>query len=142
MSTDVQSPQPEDTAKGQQPEAGAAEEDAQIGEDSEASEKNMQPTGEEGLPGGAEQSTFMLPQREGAEDILPLDGSYDINQPVIERFELVENGQTLTQEDTVHFNLYVYDSDSDVKSIAVELLSTRYGSRKMLEFIKSSEENL
>ncbi len=142
LSTDVQSPQPEDTAKGQQPEAGAAEEDAQIGEDSEASEKNMQPTGEEGLPGGAEQSTFMLPQREGAEDILPLDGSYDINQPVIERFELVENGQTLTQEDTVHFNLYVYDSDSDVKSIAVELLSTRYGSRKMLEFIKSSEENL
>ena len=36
---------------------------------------------------------------------LPMADSYDINPPVIESFELEENGQTLNQNDTLHTKL-------------------------------------
>ena len=36
---------------------------------------------------------------------MPSADSYDIDQPVIESFEFLENGQALTQNDTLHFNM-------------------------------------
>lgn len=52
---------------------------------------------------------------------MPSADSYDIDQPVIESFEFLENGQALTQNDTLHFNMSVYDADSGIKSITVML---------------------
>ena len=36
--------------------------------------------------------------------------AYDINKPVIESFEFVENGQTLPKSDTLHFRMSGYDA--------------------------------
>ncbi len=123
------------TEEEKQPPAEAAEEQPQA---------DITPAGE---PSGGETETsdrekqkMVKPQEGESENPLSMEGSYDINQPVIEGFEFVENGQVLTKEDTVHFNMYVYDADSDIKSISVKL----YGNHdlKTLHFVKGSEENL
>ena len=56
---------------------------------------------------------------EETEPVMPLSDGYDINQPVIERFELEENGRTLTEKDSLHFKLWAYDADSDISSVYV-----------------------
>ncbi len=70
------------------------------------------------------------------------DDSYDINRPVIEKFELVENGQTLDQTQTVHFNMWMYDADSDINLISVELYCNNSYRSRNLTFEKSGEGNL
>lgn len=58
---------------------------------------------------------------EETESVMPLAAGYDINQPVIEGFELEENGQTLTEDDTLHFKLWAYDADSDISSAYIKI---------------------
>lgn len=99
--------------------------------------ENEQAGKEEVLSGSAEQQAFLLPQTDGN----IIEGSYDINQPVIERFELEEQGQALTMEDTLHFNMYVYDSDSNIKSVSAELCSFS-GGYQALKFQPGNEEKL
>lgn len=54
--------------------------------------------------------------------------SYDINQPVIESFTLLENGQTLSVDDTVHFQMSAYDTESGIKSISISIGGYNYSS--------------
>ena len=56
-----------------------------------------------------------IPQTTEMEDSLIMPLSYDINQPVIESFELVENEQTLSRNDTLHFKMSAYDADRDIR---------------------------
>ncbi len=84
----------------------------------------------------AQQKTFMGPQSGGGENTMPLEGAYDINQPVIESFEFAENGKTVTKDEELHFSISVYDADSDVSSVSVEL-SGSYWYDNVLEFHKS-----
>lgn len=103
---------------------------------------NAQPQEEPQAFDRAKQRASVPPQEGVTENTMPLEGSYDINQPVIESFELVENGQTLTKKDMLHFNMHVYDADSDIQSISVDLYNrSNYWSEK-LEFVKSSVGNL
>lgn len=53
--------------------------------------------------------------------ISPQAASYDINQPVIESFKLLENGKTVSVDDTVHFEMSAYDTESGIKTITVSL---------------------
>ncbi len=72
-----------------------------------------------------EADTFMLPQNtEG--DLMPAADKFDVDQPVIEKFEFLENGQTLTTDDTLHFNVWAYDSDSGIDSVEITLIG-KYG---------------
>lgn len=108
----------------------------------EAEPVREQPKEETAPRDRAKQKSSAQSQDGEGENILPLEGSYDINQPVIEKFEFVENGQTLTREDTVHFNMYVYDADSDIRSITVEMHNFSQYRMETLEFVKGSEKNL
>ena len=65
-------------------------------------------------------SANILPEAE-LEDFLVAPFSYDINQPVIESFEFEENGQTLTKDGTLHFNMSAYDADDQIKSITLKI---------------------
>ncbi len=107
----------------------------------EHTEGNEQPSGEDPA-NSAGQQVFMLPQSDssGETDSLDGDGSYDINQPVIESFELEENGQTLTTDQYLHFKMRVFDSDSNVKSISVNINGGYY--YHSLEFEPGDEENV
>lgn len=107
----------------------------------EHTEGNAQPSGEDPA-NSAGQQVFMLPQSDssGETDSLDGDGSYDINQPVIESFELEENGQTLTMDQSLHFKIRVFDSDSNVKSISVNIYGGYY--YHSLEFEPGDEENV
>lgn len=107
----------------------------------EHTEGNAQPSGEDPA-NSAGQQVFMLPQSDssGETDSLDGDGSYDINQPVIESFELEENGQTLTTDQYLHFKIRVFDSDSNVKSISVNINGGYY--YHSLEFEPGDEENV
>lgn len=72
-----------------------------------------------------EADTFMLPQNtEG--DLMPAADKFDVDQPVIEKFEFLENGQTLTEDDTLHFNVWAYDSDSGIDSVEIKLYCRYY----------------
>lgn len=62
----------------------------------------------------AEGKTFMLPQENGGEDVMPRTDKYDIDRPVIESFEFQENGQALTKNDTLHFTMSAYDLGSGI----------------------------
>lgn len=62
-----------------------------------------------------------IPQTAEMDDSLIMPLSYDINQPVIESFELVENGQTLSRNDTLHFKMSAYDTDRDIRTITVQI---------------------
>ena len=96
-----------------------------LGEQQKPSD-GAQPTEEEQGTEGAEMGTFMLPQRNGEEGIMPLEDIYDINQPVIESFEFKENGQELTTADTLHFSMSVYDNDSEIKVVSVGIRGDDY----------------
>lgn len=72
-----------------------------------------------------EADTFMLPQNmEG--NLMPAADKFDVDQPVIEKFEFLENGQTLTEDDTLHFNVWAYDSDSGIDSVEIKLYCRYY----------------
>ena len=73
----------------------------------------------------AEAYTFMLPQSDEGELIAAAD-KFDVDKPIIERFEFLENGQTLTENDTIHFNVWAYDSDSGIDYVEISL-SGKYG---------------
>lgn len=111
-------------------------------EENEASEGKEQDLEKSEVPEEPEasdwgqQKTFMNPQSGGEENTMPLEGAYDINQPVIESFEFAENGKTVTKDEELHFSISVYDADSDVSSISVEL-SGSYWYDNVLEFHKS-----
>ena len=60
---------------------------------------------------------------------------------VTPRDELEENGQTLDETATVHFNLWMYDADSDIQVVSVELYSSNTGIRNLV-FEKSGQGNL
>lgn len=64
--------------------------------------------------------------------------SYDINQPVIESFELAENGQTVSRDDTLHFKMSAYDADRDISYIKVEF-RRRNSPTFSVEFQKSGD---
>lgn len=54
-------------------------------------------------------------------DALIMPAAYDISQPVMESFELEENGKTLTKNDTLHFNLSAYDAESGISLIDIRI---------------------
>lgn len=122
------------------PQAEPTEGDRQPSGGTDSPQESTQPS-EEGPSGSARQQAFMLPQSDGGGETGPLDGdgSYDINQPVIESFELEENGQTLTTDQSLHFKMHVFDSDSKVKSVSVRVYGYYYYD---LEFEPSDEENV
>ena len=68
--------------------------------------------------------------------------SYDINMPVIERFEFAENGQALTVNDKLHFKVWAYDLDSDIRSVDVRVECRGNGHGGSVRLEKSGEGNL
>ena len=98
--------------------------------------------GAEGIQDG-DREGILPPQGDMQKNAVPLTETYDINQPVIEGFELVENGKMLKKEDTVHFNLSAYDLDSGIQSIEVTVsCNSGNGSVVSVDFEKSGEGNL
>ena len=72
-------------------------------------------------------------------DVVNGTDSYDIFPPVIENFELKENGQTLTKNDTLHFKLSAYDADSGIESISVQINERNSHYSKSVSFSHSGE---
>ena len=68
--------------------------------------------------------------------------AYDINKPVIESFEFVENGQTLSKNDTLHFSMSAYDADRDIKDITVQFKKSGYSSKSVTFYPSEDNENL
>lgn len=108
-----------------------------LGEQQKPSD-GAQPAEEEQGTEGAEMGTFMLPQRNGEDGIMPLEDKADIDAPVIEDFEFEENGQTLTRDGILHFSMLAYDADSGIKTITVEL---NCGVWKTVQLRESEEKN-
>ena len=50
-----------------------------------------------------------IPSAAEMDDYSIMPASYDINQPVMESFELEENGETLTKNDSLHLKMSAYD---------------------------------
>ncbi len=124
-----------------EPEESKALEEEEPEEDNIPQEEGQQPSkilSQEPEEKGVED---LLPKSNDEETIMPLEDSYDINQPVIEKFEFVENGKTLTQTEELHFNIWVYDADSYVQSISIVLSGSHFYD-KALSFQKSEEGNL
>lgn len=48
-------------------------------------------------------------------------GKADINRPVLEKVEFLQQGQMLTDGDTVEFLVYAYDADSEISEVRVVL---------------------
>lgn len=65
-----------------------------------------------------------IPPAAEMDDYSIMPASYDINQPVMESFELEENGETLTKNDSLHLKMSAYDSESGIKSIDIEISKT------------------
>ncbi len=90
---------------------------------------------------GSKMEQFLAPEGAGEETQPPTEGSYDINQPVIESFEFEENGQTLTVDDTLHFKMKAYDADSGIASVYVEIYcNDTYSYVTSVRLEKSEEE--
>lgn len=70
---------------------------------------------------------------------LPTAASYDIDQPVIESFEMEENGQTLNQNDTLHFKMSAYDAESGIKSVTVTINHKSYSFSRSVTLENSGE---
>ncbi len=68
--------------------------------------------------------------------------SYDINKPVIESFEFVENGQTLTVNETLHFTVSAYDADSEIQSVYIYVSYIGNGTGRGIWLEKSGQGNL
>ena len=112
------------------------------GAEAEGSNMEYEETEQKKSESELEENPGMLLQNGLEEDtVTPRDDSYDINCPVIENFELEENGQTLDETATVHFNLWMYDADSDIQVVSVELYSSNTGIRNLV-FEKSGQGNL
>ncbi len=79
--------------------------------------------------------------RNAADGIMPLAESYDINHPVIESFEFLENGQDLKSDDTLHFNIMAYDADSGIESIEILINASSWRAFRV-PCEKSAEKNL
>ncbi len=116
--------QPESSGEGQEPEDGKPEMDGEVPESGQ--DEGTKPAEEEQGTEGAEMGTFMLPQRNGEDGIMPLADKFDIDKPVIESFEFKENGQKLTKADTLHFSMSVYDNDSEIKVVSVGIRGDDY----------------
>lgn len=89
-------------------------------------------------------AVFPMQGTAAEEDLSVMPFSYDINQPVIESFELEENGRTLSINDTLHFKISAYDADRDIRSITVQIkkMDADYFARSVI-FQKSEDaENL
>lgn len=127
----------QDPAEERQDPAEEGTEPETLGEQQKPSD-GAQPAEEEQGTEGAEMGTFMLPQRNGEDGIMPLEDKADIDAPVIEDFEFKENGQTLTRDDILHFSMLAYDADSGIKTITVEL---NCGVWKTVQLRKSEEKN-
>lgn len=140
--------QPESSGEGQEPADGEPETDGEVPESgkevgTEPAEDAAQPAEEKQGTEGAEMGTFMLPQRNGEDGIMPLADKFDIDKPVIESFEFKENGQKLTKADTLHFSMSVYDNDIGIESISVQIgCSDPYSRGSSVIFEKSGEGNL
>lgn len=65
----------------------------------------------------------------------------DVNNPVIERVELVNNGGEFTTEDTVRINVYAYDADSGIASGYLRLMSRNTGNYTSVSLTKGTAEN-
>lgn len=65
----------------------------------------------------------------------------DVNNPVIEKIELVNNGGEFTTEDTVRINVYAYDADSGIKSGYLHLSSENTGNYSSFQLTKGTAEN-
>ena len=90
---------------------------------------------------GSKMEQFLAPEGAGEETQPPTEGSYDINQPVIESFELEENGQALTVDDTLHFKMRAYDADSGIMGITAYIYcSDVNGDSDYITFKESEEE--
>ncbi len=76
---------------------------------------------------------------DGEEDPAP---SYDITPPVIENFEFAENGQVLTADDALHFIMSVYDADSGIDYVVVNVFCTDSSQGRSVYLEKSGEGNL
>ena len=100
------------------PMQGTAAEEIDRGVKSEVQQKEENAT--QGKVPEPTVSANILPEAE-LEDFLVAPFSYDINQPVIESFEFEENGQTLTKDGTLHFNMSAYDADDQIKSITLKI---------------------
>ncbi len=119
-----------DAEKEPEKESADAEKEPEEPKREEPSDVAKEPEAEE--PG-------VLPQDTEMGDIPVMPFSYDINQPVIENFELVENGQTLTKDDTLHFKLWAYDADRAIRSITVKIYRKSNGPAKTITFQKSED---
>ncbi len=139
--------QPEFSGEGQEPADGEPETDGEVPESgqedgTEPVEDAAQPAEEKQGTEGAEMGTFMLPQRNGEDGIMPLADKFDIDKPVIESFEFKENGQELTTADTLHFSMSVYDNDIGIESISVRISCDDRYQDEYVTFEKSGEGNL
>ncbi len=86
-------------------------------------------------------SANILPTEEmGDSLIMPM--SYDVNQPVIESFEFEENGQTLTKDNTLHFNMSAYDADRDIRTVRVKIVRKSGSSNTQQVTLQKGEGNL
>lgn len=65
----------------------------------------------------------------------------DVNNPVIEKIELVNNGGEFTTEETVRINVYAYDADSGIKSGYLHLSSENTGNYSSFQLTKGTAEN-
>lgn len=139
--------EPKPLQKEQEPTEGGQEPDGKVPENgqedgTEPVEGMAQPAEEELETEGAKMGTFMSPQRNGEEDIMPLEDIFDINPPVIESFEFKENGQKLSVIDTLHFSMTVYDSDSGINSITVGVSCNDTSFYRTVTLNKSNVQNL
>ncbi len=82
-------------------------------------------------------------QDEEESDIDLQGDRYDIDQPVIESVDFLENGQVLTADDTLHFNISTYDADSGIASVTIHIsCKESYGNSTSLSCKKSETGNL
>ena len=65
----------------------------------------------------------------------------DVDDPVIEGVELINNGEEFTTDDTVRINVYAYDADSGISSVTVNLSSVNSGTYREIFLEKGTEEN-
>ena len=65
----------------------------------------------------------------------------DHTNPVVEKIELVGNGEEFTTDDTVRINVYAYDADSGVASGYLHLTSEHSGTYSSFALEKGSEGN-
>lgn len=99
----------------------------------------MQGTAAEGTPLDTVSANIVPAEEMDDSSIMLL--SYDINQPVIESFELEENGKTVTKNDTLHFKMSAYDADGDIRSVTV-YISKKSGSNTQRVPFQKGEGNL